>query len=190
VSAFAGPQAWVLASAELMRALDRHTIEELGVPGEVLMESAGRAALEVVLAELPADGEVLVVCGMGNNGGDGFVVARHLRALGVPVRAALLGEPARLRDAAAAHCARARAAGVPLEGPRWRAPKRGVIVDAIFGTGLSRSVDTEPAASVRRMLASRGPGLRVVALDLPSGVCSETGQVLGVAVAADATVTF
>jgi NAD(P)H-hydrate epimerase len=173
-----------------MRELDRHTIETLGVPGVVLMENAGRAATGVVLAELPPGGEVLVVCGGGNNGGDGFVVARLLAGLGVPVRAALLGDPGRLRGDAAANHARARAFGIPVEGPRWRAPQRGVIVDAIFGTGLARRVETEPAASIRRMLKQRGPELRVVSLDVPSGICSDTGQELGVAVQADVTVTF
>ena len=76
-----------------MRALDRHTIETLGVPGELLMESAGRAVAEAVLgAAARRARSVLVVCGRGNNGGDGLVAARHLHALGVPVRAALLGE--------------------------------------------------------------------------------------------------
>ncbi|MDP6242035.1 MAG: NAD(P)H-hydrate epimerase, partial [Myxococcota bacterium] len=147
---------WPLVGAETMRALDRHTIETLGVPGEVLMESAGRAAAQVVLEELRAAGEVLVVCGMGNNGGDGFVVARHLHLLGVPVRLALLGESRRLRKDAAANARRARTAGLEIGGPRWRAPRRGVIVDAIFGTGLSHPVDKAPAASVRRIAASRG----------------------------------
>lgn len=185
-----GPGAWPLVSAEVMRALDAYSIRSLGVPGELLMESAGRSAVEVVLAELPEDGEVLVVCGMGNNGGDGFVVARHLHLLGVPVRVALLGERSGLSGDAAANCSRALAVGVAVEGPRWRAPRRGVIVDAIFGTGLSRSIDKAPAASARRILAARGRDVRVVALDLPSGVCSETGQVLGVAIEADATVCF
>jgi len=188
-----GGRAWPLVSAETMRGLDRHTIERLGVPGEVLMESAGRAAAECVLTWLPRGGEVLVVCGAGNNGGDGLVVARHLHQLGVPVRAALLGEPRALRGDAAANHRRARAVGVPLEGPRWRAPQTGMIVDAIFGTGLSRAVEKAPAASIRRINAARaelGPGLRVLALDLPSGLDADTGQVLGVAVEADATVTF
>ncbi|MBW1685821.1 MAG: hypothetical protein JRS35_12265, partial [Deltaproteobacteria bacterium] len=92
---------WPLVEAEVMRGLDRHTIETLGIPGEVLMENAGRAATELVLEELPAGGEVLVVCGAGNNGGDGFVVARQLALLGVPVRAALLGEASALRGDAA-----------------------------------------------------------------------------------------
>ena len=74
---------WPLLTAADMRALDAHTIETLGVPGEVLMESAGRAVAEAVLALRPDTGaSVLVVCGRGNNGGDGFVVARHLAAVG------------------------------------------------------------------------------------------------------------
>ncbi|MDP7571955.1 MAG: NAD(P)H-hydrate dehydratase, partial [Myxococcota bacterium] len=137
-----------------------------------------------------AAGEVLVVCGMGNNGGDGFVVARHLHLLGVPVRLALLGESRRLRKDAAANARRARTAGLEIGGPRWRAPRRGVIVDAIFGTGLSHPVDKAPAASVRRIAASRGSDVRVVALDMPSGICADTGQALGDAVRADVTVTF
>ena len=88
----AGPLlAWALASADEMRALDRHAIETLDVPGELLMESAGRAVAEAVLGLLAPGASVLVVCGRGNNGGDGLVAARHLHALGVPVRAALLG---------------------------------------------------------------------------------------------------
>ena len=154
---------WRLPRAEHMRALDRHTIETLGVPGEVLMENAGSAATRVVLEELPPGGEVLVVCGGGNNGGDGFVVARLLAGLGVPVRAALLGDARRLRGDAAANHARALARGIEVEGPRWRAPRRGVIVDALFGTGLARAVDKEAAASVRRIgrhiygIDSKGP---------------------------------
>merc|ERR1711969_138441 len=124
------------------------------------MESAGRAAAEIVLEELSAEGEVLVVCGMGNNGGDGFVVARHLHLLGVPVHVALLGELRRLHQDAAANARRARALGLKIGGPRWRAPRRGVIVDAIFGTGLSRAIDKAAAASVRRIVASRGPDVR------------------------------
>jgi NAD(P)H-hydrate epimerase len=173
-----------------MRALDRHAISKLGVPGELLMEDAGRAAAEAVLAELPAGGEVVVVCGGGNNGGDGLVVARLLHLAGLPVRAALVGEARRLRGDAAANHRRARAAGVALEGTRWRAPRRGVVVDALFGTGLSRAVAGAAATSVRRINGCRGGEVRVVSLDLPSGVSSETGGVLGVAVEADLTVTF
>ncbi len=174
-----------------MRALDRHTIDDLGIPGEVLMESAGRAVVERVLALLEPGDSVCVICGPGNNGGDGLVVARHLHALGVPVRAALLSE--RLSGDAATQLARARTAGVPLEGARWRAPQCGVLVDALFGTGLTRSLAGDARASVRRINAARSArpdALRVVSVDLPSGLSSDTGQVLGDAVAADWTVTL
>ncbi len=185
--------AWPLVGSEAMRALDRHTIETLGVPGELLMESAGRAVVDVVLEQRPPGGEVLVVCGGGNNGGDGFVVARHLQRLGLPVRAALLGSARALRRDAAANHRRARDAGVAIETDRWRAPRVGVIVDAIFCTGLSRTVENAAAASIRRINSSRDAhpeALRVVAVDLPSGLCADTGQVLGAAVRADATVCF
>jgi NAD(P)H-hydrate epimerase len=176
-----------------MRGLDRHTIETLGVPGEVLMESAGRAVVEEVLEWLPPGGSVVVVCGSGNNGGDGLVVARQLHLLGVPVRAALVGDEKALRGDAAANLKRARAAGVPIAGERWRAPGAHVIVDAIFGTGLSRDVAGPASASIRRINAareSRAGAVRVVAVDLPSGLCSDSGRILGVTVRADATVTI
>jgi NAD(P)H-hydrate epimerase len=186
-------QAWSLFGAVAMRGLDRHTIETLGVPGEVLMESAGCAVVEAVLEWLPPGGSVVAVCGGGNNGGDGLVVARQLHLLGAPVRAALLCDEKELRGDAAANLKRARAAGVPIDGERWRAPAAGVVVDAIFGTGLSRDVAGPAAASIRRINAareSRAGAVRVVAVDLPSGLCSDSGQILGVAVRADATVTI
>jgi NAD(P)H-hydrate epimerase len=184
---------WPLVDSDAMRGLDRHTIETLGVPGQLLMENAGRAVVEEVLANLPPDGDVVVVCGTGNNGGDGFVVARHLHLLGVPVRAVLLGEESAVGGDAATHLELARRAGVTLEGGRWRAPAAGALVDAIFGTGLSRDVAGPAAASIRRINAARearGRALRVVAVDLPSGLSADTGEILGSAVRADATVTF
>ena len=186
-------EAWPLVSAAGMRALDRHTIETLLVPGELLMESAGRAVAEAVVSARATDDPVVVVCGSGNNGGDGLVAARHLHQQGVPVRLALTGDAARLRGDAAANAKRARAVGLGFEGERWRAPAAGVIVDAIFGTGLARDVAGPPAASIRRIDAARSahPGaVRVVAVDLPSGLCADTGQVRGVAVRADTTVTL
>ncbi|MCZ6464695.1 MAG: NAD(P)H-hydrate dehydratase [Proteobacteria bacterium] len=174
-----------------MRALDRYTIETLHVPGELLMESAGRAVTQAVLDWLPpGDAEVCVVCGVGNNGGDGLVVARHLHRLGVPVRIVLLGAPARLRGDALANWRRAEAAGVPVEGARWRPPRRGIVVDAIFGTGLAREVAGAAATAIRRIAKARTPECRVIAVDLPSGLDADTGQVLGAAVNADCTVAI
>jgi NAD(P)H-hydrate epimerase len=157
------------------------------------MENAGRAVVEEVLEWLPPGGSVVVVCGGGNNGGDGFVVARQLHLLGVPVRAALIADAKKVRGDAAANLKRARAVGVPIDGERWRAPAAGVIVDAIFGTGLARDAGGPAAVSIRRINAgreSRAGAVRVVAVDLPSGLCADSGQILGVAVRADATVTI
>ena len=177
-----------------MRALDRHTIETLGVPGELLMESAGRAVAEAVLGSLPPGGSVLVVCGTRQQrrrrarGGPSPARARRSRCARLCSASA-----ASLRGDAAASLRRARAAGVPIEGERWRAPTAGVIVDAIFGTGLSRA--GRGRRGQRHPPDRREPGgasgpLRVVAVDLPSGLCADTGQVLGVAAPADVTVTL
>jgi NAD(P)H-hydrate epimerase len=181
---------WPLVGAATMRALDRHTIETLGVPGELLMESAGRAVAEVVLRERAGrPGDVLVVCGAGNNGGDGFVIARQLHAIGVAVRVALVGERRRLRGDAAANAARLERAGVRIATGPVRCAGASVVVDALFGTGLDRAVGGAAATAIRRMRAAR-PAARVVAVDLPSGLDADTGREHGVAVAADVTVTI
>ena len=180
---------WPLVSAEAMRALDRHTIETLGVPGDLLMESAGRLVAAEVLRERRGPAPVLVVCGGGNNGGDGLVAARHLHLQGVPVRIAWATDPTRLRGDARANRDRARAAGVPEASARWRPEPGAVIVDALFGTGLARDVEGAAAAAVTRINQGR-PACRVVSVDLPSGLDADTGQILGVAVAADCTVTL
>ncbi len=171
---------WPLVDAAGMRALDLRTIEARGVPGEVLMESAGRAVVAEVLALLPPGGAVGVACGPGHNGGDGLVIARHLHALGVPVRIWLSKEPT--GGDAAAQLARARACGVP-EGEPWEAD---VLVDALFGTGIERAVEGAAAEAIERIREAP----QVVAVDLPSGIDTDTGAVHGVAVRADVTVTM
>ncbi|MCG8591193.1 MAG: NAD(P)H-hydrate epimerase, partial [Proteobacteria bacterium] len=182
------PGVWPLVDAATMRALDRHAIEDLGVSGEILMESAGRAVADVVL-ECAAGGPVCVVAGVGNNGGDGFVLARHLSVLGVPVRVALVGKPEAIRGDAALHWRRLQDQGVPVDADLEGFGARGVVVDALFGTGLSRPVEGAAAQAIARMNA-RPEGLIAVAIDLPSGLDADTGQVLGVAVQADVTVTI
>lgn len=189
----APPLFWPIVTAAEMQSLDRYTIETLGVPGEVLMESAGRAVVQEVLAlqrEMGGNAEVCVVCGTGNNGGDGFVVARQLHQLGVRVRAALVGDAKRLSGDAGANHARAQVLGVRIEGERFRPPAAGIVVDALFGTGLTRPLAGTAASAARRVQQARGTGARVVAVDLPSGLDADTGQILGSAIAADLTVTL
>ncbi len=187
-SASARPRVWPLVSAAEMRALDRYTIDTLEVPGEVLMETAGRAVLGEVLRQIPEAGEVVVACGAGNNGGDGYVVARHLHNLGIPVTIWPVFEPSKLGGDAALNHARAETLGVrfstePLLGPAT------VVVDAIFGTGLSRNVAGAAAEALERIQAAR-PEARVIAIDLPSGIHADTGQPMGDALAVDCTVTL
>jgi len=113
-AAEAQPVCWPLVTAQEMRELDRHAIETLGVPAGTLMENAGRAVAEELLRELPNGAKVSIVCGRGNNGGDGLVAARHLHQLGVDVLVVLLGDVANLSADAADNLDRACRVGVPL----------------------------------------------------------------------------
>lgn len=190
-----------LVDAAQMRALDEHTIRALGVPGLVLMESAGRGVVQALWALAPdlRRGQVVVVAGPGNNGADGLVVARYLHNAGVAVRAVLCAAAERLRGDAAAQLAMARACGVMIVEAAeataavteaLRALGRGdVVVDALLGTGLSRPASGDLAAVIAAINAC--PALRV-AVDIPSGLSAD-GAALGedaAVVQAQHTVTF
>jgi NAD(P)H-hydrate epimerase len=177
---------WPLATAAEMRALDRHTIEALGVPGELLMECAGFAIADEALQLRAPGAEVWIYCGPGNNGGDGLVVARHLALRGVVARLVLIEAPAGTTGEAARNLARAQSVGATIA--RGTPPRGALVVDAIFGTGLSRRVEGAAARAIRRINASRSHG-RVLAVDVPSGVDDE-GQPRGCAVQADVTVAL
>ncbi|HEY6145532.1 MAG TPA: NAD(P)H-hydrate dehydratase [Solirubrobacterales bacterium] len=171
--------------ADGMRAVDRWAIEKRGVPSLELMEAAGRAVAEVV-AGLAPEGPVRVVCGKGNNGGDGFVAARLLRGMGFEVEALLLWPGEELRGDAKVNCE--RLGGELLDGdPTGRLAGSGAIIDAILGTGFE-GAPREPAAEAIR--AINGCGAPVVACDIASGVDASTGEVAGDAVRADVTVSF
>ncbi|MCR9093639.1 MAG: NAD(P)H-hydrate dehydratase [bacterium] len=194
---------WRLVSAEEMRALDAATIEGRGVPGEVLMENAGRALVVPAVglrarSERPA-GPVLVLAGAGNNGGDGFVVARHLFGEGIPVEVVLIGDPEKLPPDAAANWRRLAPFDVParavapedaVDVVSPRLARASVVIDALFGTGLQRDLTGGFAAVVEATNAARASGVRVLAVDSPSGIDSRTGAVLGAAILADETVTI
>ena len=174
-----------LFDAEGMRAVDWWAIEERGVPSLELMEAAGRAVAEVV-AGLAPEGAVRVVCGKGNNGGDGFVAARLLREMGFAVEVLLLWPGEELRGDAAVNFERVE--GELVEGDlAERLAGSGAVVDAVFGTGFE-GAPREPAASAIR--AVNGCGAPVVACDIPSGVDASSGEVEGEAVEADVTVSF
>ncbi|UYN93053.1 MAG: NAD(P)H-hydrate dehydratase [Enhydrobacter sp.] len=155
-----------------------------GVPGGELMEAAGRAVADAILRRYPAQ-SVLVLCGPGNNGGDGFVVARHLKMAGWAVRVALLGAASHLRGDAAWAAGLWKGQEAPLSTALLAG--RPLIVDALFGAGLSRPVDGVAGEVIDRINDERLP---VVAVDVPSGLNGDTGQVMGRAPRAELTVTF
>ncbi|MBN2359602.1 MAG: NAD(P)H-hydrate dehydratase [Deltaproteobacteria bacterium] len=179
-------------TAAQMRDLDRRTIEELGLPGRVLMELAGRGVADAAVELLPPAGRFLVVAGPGNNGGDGYVAARHLLGRGRQGRVLLLGDAGRLAgDAAANREIYLKLGGEELiddgSSPLASLLDVELVIDAIFGTGLQRPVEGRRRAVIEAINAGRRP---VLAVDLPSGIDSDTGRVCGVAVRATRTVTF
>ena len=194
---------WSLVTAAEMQGLDRYTISELGVPGEVLMESAGRALVAPVVAlrgeSRRQDRPIRVLCGCGNNGGDGFVLVRHLVAEGIEAEAILLGDPKRLpRDAASNWDRLARINGVrriiDLNDTKidWAAifSESSVVVDALFGIGLKREISGPFAELVTACNAAHDGGLPVLSVDMPTGIATNTGAVLGTAIEADHTITI
>lgn len=173
-----------LLTAEEMGRADRLAMDG-GVPGATLMENAGRAVAEEVARRYPDQETVVVLCGPGNNGGDGFVAARHLEQRGYKVRLGFDGDAARLPADAAAMAKRVTGRRVPLH-PNILAGAD-VVVDALFGAGLARPIVGQVAHLVDSVNAS---GLAVIAVDVPSGVDGTTGEVKGAAIRAAATVTF
>jgi NAD(P)H-hydrate epimerase len=198
------PASFLLTAAE-MREMDRVSIEEYGVPGVVLMENAGRGAAMVALElfKLRRGAEqVVVVCGPGNNGGDGYVVARHLANRGLEVRVLLVADRARVTGDAAVHLRVLERMNVPLVSAATPGallePQRpselnlsraDLIVDALLGTGLTAEVRSPYREAIAAINAAT-PRVPVLSLDLPSGIDSDTGAVRGVAVRAAATATF
>lgn len=172
-----------LLTPKQMAEADRLTIKAGPLDGMGLMHRAGAAVAAVVLERFPAATVADVLCGPGNNGGDGYVVAKLLGQAGMPVRIWALGKPKPGTDAAIA------AAECPIASRRLArfTPTAGaVVIDALFGAGLSKAIDGEAARAIEKCQAAALP---VVAIDLPSGVAGDSGKVLGAAFNADVTVT-
>ncbi len=185
----------LLVDAGTMRELDRKAIEALGIPGIVLMENAGRGCTDILVREFAGELEAgcLVVAGPGNNGGDGFVIARHLFQKGLPVRAVCLSPLEKFRGDALTNLNICRKMGVQIkecldeESLSETAvffETSGILVDAVFGTGLSRDVSEHFAVAISLMNRSSA---RVLSVDIASGLSADTGRVLGCAVKADCT---
>lgn len=180
---------------EAARAVDEIAIREYHLPGLVLMENAGRGVAEW-LRELAPTPPVHICCGKGNNGGDGFVIARHLELFGIAVEVVICGDPAGLTGDARVNYEVVTAAGIPcwtlgrdgsLADLATRLTRAGWIVDALLGTG-AQGAPREPLAGVIRAInAAARP---VLAVDLPSGLDADTGETPGECVRADSTATF
>jgi NAD(P)H-hydrate epimerase len=177
-----------LYSTAQVRALDAYTIETLGIPGYTLMKRAGEAALRYLRTRFPVSHRIVIVCGAGNNGGDGYVLARFAQAAGLTVTTLAATSPGTLRgDARQAH-EDLRASGVQvLPYAPERLAEGEVIVDALLGTGLRGAAREDVARVIRDINNSGRP---VLAVDVPSGLDSDTGVPLGDTVRADCTVTF
>lgn len=169
--------------------LDRYAIDDLGVPGTELMDRAGGFAYETLRAAWPDCRRLVVLCGVGNNSGDGYVIAHLARQDGLAVRVVQLGDPDRLAGDAAAAANRYLSAGGEREAGAGALAiaADAVVVDALFGTGLQRPVEGCWAAAVN---AANAAGRPVLAVDIPSGLSGDTGAVLGTAIRADITTTF
>jgi NAD(P)H-hydrate epimerase len=173
--------------AQQVRELDRITIEEKGIPGIKLMRSAAQACVDVLLGQAPSPGKVSVLCGSGNNAGDGFIIAGLLANRGIEVTVGLVGKvPSAETDAGKAY-GYCRETGVEILTAELSLQDSAFVVDALLGTGLIGPVRPEYQQVI---LAVNLHDCTVLAVDLPSGLCADTGNILGACVKADMTVTF
>lgn len=179
-------------TAKEMRDVDHSAGEEHGMPASVLMENAGAALAEAALRLLGSGGRVLILCGQGNNGGDGLVAARHLAALGKHVHLELMILPEALEGEPHRNHKALRASGVTASAiPADFAVGPGdVVIDALLGTGLARGPDAKYADAIGRISQWRAAGAKVISADLPSGLSSDTGQPYPSCVRADLTLAF
>ena len=177
-----------------MREMDRTAVEEFGITEELLMENAGQAVYFVLLQKVGIKGKKYIVfCGIGNNGGDGFVIARKIHSNGGKVKVFIVGDQSKFKGAAKANLD--IISRLPIEVSQVKSTKSikvdvwhsDAIVDAIFGTGLIRNVEGLYSNVVELVNES---GKTVISVDIPSGVHGDTGKVMGTAVKADFTVAF
>lgn len=194
------PESWLRAyTRQELAEIDRRCERDYGLASIVLMENAGAGLAGVVLDELdelaPAgQPRVLIVCGTGNNGGDGFVAARHLHNEMCEVVVTLVGEAASLAGPALSNFTIIEKMGLPIA----RSSRGGLgeiggfdlIVDAMFGTGLARPIEGRAAKAIEMLEQHRDAGAVVVAADVPSGLDCDSGRALGPCVVADLTAAF
>lgn len=169
-----------------MKAIDRYTIETVGIPSMVLMEKAAMAVVRHTKELCSEKDRILAVCGYGNNGGDGIAAARILHMEGYSVAIYMVGEKEKATKETKQQLKIAKKLGIPMiRKVKWE--EYTGIIDAVFGIGLTRTVSGEFRKVIEQINQA---GKKVVSIDMPSGVCADDGKVLGIAVNADITVTF
>jgi NAD(P)H-hydrate epimerase len=170
-----------------VRQIDRLAVEQYKIPGIVLMENAARAAADVASQMLPDKrGDVLILCGGGNNGGDGLAIARHLHNRGYNLKIALTTDPAKYQNEALANWQIVQAMLLPT-GSFDANAKPALILDAIFGTGLSQA-PRDPFSDIAKFVAAMNAP--ILAIDIPSGLDCDTGKPLSACIRATRTITF
>jgi len=190
----------VVMSRDEVRAFDSWAINEVGVPGVVLMENAGRSCAELIKERLAgvAEAKVCIFCGTGNNGGDGYVIARHLLSSGFKVAVIIVGDRSRIKGDAKINLDILEGLGQPVEQlslneadmegkVRAFAADADMVVDSIFGTGLKGQLSDEYKQLIEGINARSLP---ILAVDIPSGLDCDSGRPLGAAIKATYTVTF
>jgi len=183
-----------VSSTQEMRNMDRSAIEQFGIIEELLMENAGLAAYTVILNEFGSQNKKFtVLCGVGNNGGDGLVVARKLHSMGAAPTVYILGNAKKYRGAAKKNFEIISKLPVPVksvdsvESLKQEVRSCDAIVDALFGTGLTRTIEGMYRDVIQLI---NGSGKKIFSIDIPSGINGDNGQVMGVAVKADYTITY
>lgn len=177
-----------LYTAAQVREMDRLSIERYGIPGDELMQRAGQAVFGLLRRQWPEAGSILILVGTGNNGGDGFVVARLALQAGLQVRVIQLGDRQRIAGDARTNALRYAALSGDWQPFAGELPQDvDLVVDAVFGTGLERAVEGRWAQALAAMNELPAP---VLALDIPSGLHSDTGRILGAAVHAHTTISY
>lgn len=182
-----------VAGAAQMRRLDEIAIKKYNIPGIILMENAGIGVVRAMTRHFgdPSGKKIFIICGKGNNGGDGFVIARHLKQAKADVRVLLLGKFEELTGDAAVNGSILKNSGGEISENTEKLDSKlrhsHIIVDAIFGTGLKAEITGNIKNVINKINTS---GKAVVSVDIPSGISADTGKVMGAAVKAELTVTF
>lgn len=178
-----------LVTAQEMKNCDKNTIEKFHMPSEVLMERAALSVVEEIQKALFCTNTVLVVCGSGNNGGDGFAIGRLLHLQGKKVQIFFAGNIEKMTKETRLQMEIAKCYGVTIA---TEFPKEdfSLVIDALFGIGMTRKIEKPYFATITKINALKNQGAKVVAVDIPSGIHTDTGKVMNIAVKADLTVSF